>query len=219
MPLELTPTNFDFFARYVLAGFLIIVVRNVFVRGERPKIAEMALDILLLSLVNQAIWRIGTYSLSLMCFFVRPSTCHALAPGHEFSLYIEVLALPGLVGCLIGVILQRGWGSGVARLLSFPLIDPIPRAYDHVFANRSPGLVILTFQAGTVIYGYYGPSSRAGRDPARSEIYLERIYTIDNESQWKELDPPRGALISLEGIRAIEFLEQRDMDDGTQAFD
>lgn len=220
MPIDLTPTNFDFFARYVLAGFLVYIVRNAFVFGERPKIAEVALDILLLSLVNQAIWRIATFSLSEACGHqLVHAACLRVTPSAEFSLYVEVLVLPGFLGWFLGTFLRKGWGGRIARVLSFPLLDPIPRAYDHVFASRGTGFVILTFQSGTVIYGYYGPNSRAGRDPERSEMYVERLYSVDDDGNWNELDPPRAALIALDGLRAIEFLENGSNDCETQATD
>lgn len=128
-------------------------------------------------------------------------------PTPTGAFFLEVLVLPVLIGAISGHALRTRWARGVLRVVSLPVVDPIPRAYDHVFTTRGPGFVILTFRDGCTIHGYYGPASRPGRDPGRSEVYLERLYQVRDDGQWLETDPPRAALISLEGLRAIEFIE------------
>lgn len=179
IPLE--PASFEFFARYVLTGFIIFVVRIGFVRAERPKIADVVLDIAMFSLLNQLVWQLvvwmgeGLHQLA-HASGAAPSTIHAFFPGERVAFFLECLVLPSLIGVLSGLALARGWSRGLLRALSIPVVDPLPRAYDHVFARRGTGFVIVTYKDGTQIFGYYGEDSRAGRDPARSEIYLERLY-------------------------------------------
>ena len=47
------PANFDFFARYLLSGLIVIWIRSTFVNAERPKLTEMVVEAVILSLVNQ----------------------------------------------------------------------------------------------------------------------------------------------------------------------
>jgi hypothetical protein len=202
---------FEFFARFVLSGFVIFLVRNAYVVGERPKFSEFALDIGLYSLVNQLIWRLMGWLLSLIFaaltkMSTAPESLPRLVPGEDLQFYLEVLVLPICIGIVTGKAMRDGWLTGPFKALSIPIVDPVPRAYDHVFSQRDVGFVIVTFRDGQRVYGYYGNASRAGRDPARSEIYLERLYSIDETGQWIEMKPSRSVLVNLSDLRAIEFL-------------
>lgn len=211
--IPLDQATFDFFARYILSGFLIFLIRNAYVVGERPKIADVALDIVLFGLINQLVWQLLSSVLDLLgaaalAVSTTPEAILAFAPGPRLLFFAEVLALPILIGVLSGRALRKGWTEGLYRLLSIPLTDPIPRAFDHVFLTRGAGFVIVTFKDGTQLPGYYGKSSRVGRDPQRSEIYLQRLYRIGADGTWEELVPPRSILVNISDVRSIEFLEE-----------
>lgn len=211
--IPLTQDTFDFFARYILSGFIIYLIRNAYVVGERPKIPDVALDVVLFGLVNQLVWQllawVGTLAATAaVAVSTSPEAFLGTAPAARFLFFIEVLALPAAIGVLSGRALRNGWTEGLYRLLSVPLTDPIPRAFDHVFLTRGPGFVIVTFKDGTQLPGYYGKTSRVGRDPERSEIYLQRLYEIGTDGTWKELVPRRSILINISDVRSIEFLEE-----------
>lgn len=211
-PFPLNDDAFAFLARYALAGFIIFMIRNAYVVGERPKLGEIAFDVLLFSLINRLVWALLSEGGSLVhaglgALTEAPERLDRIVPTSTGAFFLEVLALPFLIGIVSGHALRWGWARGVLRVVSLPVVDPIPRAYDHVFSTRGPGFVILSFKDGRTIHGYYGPASRAGRDPGRSEIFLERLYVVDDDGQWLETLPPRAALISLDGLRAIEFID------------
>jgi Family of unknown function (DUF6338) len=198
----ITPENFAFFARNLLAGWIIILLRSRFVRGEQPKLAEMIAEAVVLSLINQLFFALIRYGAT----FLPTKVTLTLPPQVIF--FTEVLVLPLVLGILFGLNLSRGWGRSWLRRLSMPVQNPVRRAYDFAFEDETdPGFLILTFVDGTVVYGLFGDKSMASTDPARSEIYLERLYDVKEDGQWIEKTPPRGALLSLAGIRSIEFLE------------
>lgn len=213
----LNEVSFEFFARFVLAGFIVFVVRNAYVVGERPKIAEVALDIVLMSLVNQLVWQLGTslaaalYEVALVVSTM-PEALPRLVPGPVVQFNLEVIVLPAVLGVVLGRLLRSAWNERLARSLALPVVDPIPRAFDHVFLTRGPGFVIITFKDGTQLPGYYGKASRVGRDPGRSEIYLQRLYEIRSGGDWHELSPRRSILVNLSDMRSIEFLEPENAD-------
>ena len=94
-----------------------------------------------------------------------------------------------------------------------PVQNPIRRAYDFAFLQHDiEGFVILTYDDGTKVYGYFGENSLAASDPERSDIYLERLYDVDDSGQWYEKTPPRGGLLKLDGMRSLEFLEPEGND-------
>ncbi|MFA5539071.1 MAG: DUF6338 family protein, partial [Gemmobacter sp.] len=129
----------------------------------------------------------------------------------------EVLVFPALLGMLFGWNLSNGWNNALLRRLSMPVQSPIRRAHDFAFGqNRPPGHVILNFQDGTIVYGFFGPDSLAASDPNRSDIYLERIYTVDEDGNWIEPETDRSAIISLAGLRSVEFLDANGGQNGPE---
>lgn len=204
----ITPANFDFFARYLLAGLIVISVRSRFVVGERPKLAEQLLEAVVLSLINQLVFKLLVWVGALLALPVH------LPPDALF--FAEVLVLPVLLGALFGWNLSRGWNRSLLRRLSMPVQNPVRRAYDFAFGRpRPPGWVIVSFADGTVVHGFFGEESLAASDGDRSDIYLERLYSVSDDGQWTEIVPRRAALLALEGMRSIEFLEMEGEREGT----
>ena len=194
-----TPDTFDFFAKYLVAGYIVMIVRARFIVSERPKATEIIVEAVILSLINQLVF----------LFITWPIPLDALKSiGPRGLLFAEVLGLSSIIGLLLGANLSRGWNRAVLRRLAMPIVQPIQRAHDFAFGtNRQPGLVIVRYADGTCVYGYFGPASLAASDTPRSDLFLERLYTVDETGQWSETRPLRGALISLTDVRSIEFLE------------
>lgn len=204
-PQLLSPETFEFFARFLLAGFVMLSVRSRFVAIQRPKPSEAVLDAIVLSLINQAVFLLATSVLALLPV-VWPEWLDDLA-ATRLPLFLEVLVLPALLGVFFARTAASGFANGFLRKLSMPATYPVARAYDHAFQQHGrPGFVILTFRDGTVVYGYFGARSLAANDQDRSDIYLERLYSLSDDG-WVETWPRRGALINLVDLRSIEFIE------------
>lgn len=206
-------TQIDLYARFVLAGYVILTIRNLYIATDRASLAEIVVDIFLLSLINQMVWLILRYvGTGIQSAAIAASTKPDYFRGNLFShpvlLFLETVVLPVCIGAAFGYFLRIGTGKKIARRLAMPIIGPTPRAYDHVFSRRSPCFVILSFDQDRTIYGYFGPDSLAGRDAGRSEIFLERLYVVQSDGGWIETVPHRSALINLTGLRAIEFIEE-----------
>ena len=162
------PANFDFFARFLLSGLIIIWIRSTFVNAERPKLTEMVVEAVILSLVNQLAFVV----LSEIAFLI--PLPFSFSTG--FLFLIEALLLPACLGLLFGYSLSAGWNRAILRRLSMPVQNPIRRAYDFAFLQHDiEGFVILTYDDGTKVYGSFGENSLAASNPERSDIYLERL--------------------------------------------
>lgn len=204
-PLPTDQTTFDFFARFVLAGFIVIWTRSAFVMGERPRLAEMAVEAVLLSLFNQLVFQLATLGMAHL-----PLTL----PPPRVLLLLEVVALPALIGTAFGLSLSRGWNRAILNRLSMPVQNPIRRAHDFAFMrNATETFVIVTYADGSRVHGFYGQNSLASNDPARSDLYLERLYAVSEDGQWYEQAPPRSALLTLASVRSIEFLKDKGAKD------
>ena len=168
------PGNFDFFARYFLAGFIIIFIRARFIVGERPKLPDMLVEAVILSLFNQLLFLGTTF---LLKSFIAFGWWDAVDPRAPF--FVEVAIFPAILGMLSGWNLARGWNEALLRRLSMPTQNPVRRAYDYAFTHdRTDKFLILTYADGTVIYGFFGENSLAASDGNRSDIYFERIYDV-----------------------------------------
>ena len=210
----ISPANFDFFARYLLAGFILMSVRSSFVTAQRPRPAEVLFDAVFLSLVNQLIFQLILW-LALWRF---PVLQQQINPPARTAFFAEVVALPVVLGILWGTALARDWKVASLRRLLMPNVHPTERAYDFAFARRTgPGFIIVTYKDGTQVFGYFGYRSLAATDERRSDIYLERLYSVDDQGQWSEPEPPRAALLMLDDIRSIEFIPEGGRKNGQEA--
>lgn len=209
----LTPANFEFFARYLLAGFILMSVRSWFVAAARPKPGEVFFDAVILSLINQLAFLLISPALGLLP--TRLTAFLETITDGKAEFFFEVLLLPAMLGSAFGSALARDWNLAFVRRFAMPNIHPTQRAYDFAFAQRAgPGFVIVTYKDGTEVFGFFGTQSLAATDDQRSDIYLERLYSVGDDGQWTEATPPRSALLMLDDIRSIEFLAAGDQQNG-----
>lgn len=209
----LRPETFEFFARYLLAGFVIISVRSRLTASRAPKPSEFLLDAVVLSLINQAVFY-GV--IALVSPFLPATMSDGITRGglNSAIFYAEILLCPVVIGSVLGRFAGAGPVGYILRRLSMPGTHPIAQAYDFAFAGgKQKGFVILSYTDGLRIYGYFGDKSLAASDEARSDIFLEALYVLDND-QWVLAEPPRSAWISLDGIRSIEFLNTQEANNG-----
>jgi hypothetical protein len=205
----LSPSNFDFFARFFLSGFIIFSVRSRYVLGEKPKATEVIFESIILSLLNQLVFLILAPSVSYLSGFLPVAliqTTSALSGGRT-AFFAEILVLPALLGVLFGAVLRRGWNSAILRRLAMPVVHPTRRAYDFAFGdNRQESFVIVTYADGTTVYGFFGANSLAASDGERSDLYLERLYDVREDGTWVATLPAKSALLVLRDLRTIEFI-------------
>jgi hypothetical protein len=205
----LSPSNFDFFARFFLSGFIIFSVRSRYVLGEKPKATEVIFESIIISLLNQLVFLILAPSVSYLSGFLPVAliqTTSALSGGRT-AFFAEILVLPALLGVLFGAVLRRGWNSAILRRLAMPVVHPTRRAYDFAFGdNRQESFVIVTYADGTTVYGFFGANSLAASDGERSDLYLERLYDVREDGTWVATLPAKSALLVLRDLRTIEFI-------------
>jgi hypothetical protein len=209
MPDIFDPNTFRFFASYFLAGFIIASVRSRYVIGEKPGTSDVIYEAIVLSLLNQLIFR----ATSSLFFWLEPHI--AFLPignwlyqtADHFSFEIETLIQPAILGAISGFSLRSGWKLPILRHLAMPIIHPTLRAYDYAFGDiTTDRFVIITYLDGTMIYGYFGANSLASSAADRGDIYIERLYDVI-EGVWTPTEPPKSALLMLKDLRTIEFIE------------
>jgi len=205
----LSPDTFEFFATYLLAGYVVIIVRSRFILGVRPKPAELVVEAIVFSLVNQLVASL-IVEISVWTGLTRLLDSSGFLPSSDSRIYffLKILALPTVIGLLLGYNLSAGWKNALLRRLSMPVTHPVQRGYDFAFGRgREPGFVIVKYFDDTTVLGFFGETSLAASDPERSDLYLERLYFLNDDGSWQEPDPSRSGLVNLEEVRSIEFLD------------
>ena len=204
----INPSNFDFFARFFLAGFILYSVRSLYVLGERPKASDTVFESVVFSLLNQLAFLLFSPSVGWLFTFL-PNWFGAAANsllGGRTTFFLEVLILPASLGIAFGLTLRAGWSSAILRKLAMPIVHPTRRAYDFAFGNNRPGsFVILTYEDGTVVHGYFGQNSLAASDADRSDLYLEQLYDV-KDGNWTATVEGKSALLTLKNLRSVEFV-------------
>ncbi len=202
-------SNFDFFARYFLAGFIVASARSRYVLGERPKASEFLFESVILSLLNQMVFLFLGFLLGYAALLLPAPLMAAIQQPATIRLpfFIEALFLPAALGMLLGISARRGWRIPMLGSLGMPVIHPTSRAYDFAFGDiKSERFVIVTFTDGTTAYGFFGANSLASSDPSNRDIYIERLYDVC-DGTWMPTQPPKSALLMLRDVRSIEFIE------------
>ncbi|MGC1496445.1 MAG: DUF6338 family protein [Sulfitobacter sp.] len=208
----LTPETFEFFALYLLSGYVVIIVRSKFVAGLRPKPAELVIEAVVFSLIIQlAALLISTISKWTGLTTIITPTVLTKTTAASLFFYVKVLLLPTLLGLIIGSSLTAGWKNAFLRRLYLPVTHPVETGHDFAFGNsREPCFILVTYNDSTTVGGFFGENSLAASNFEKSDLYLERVYRINTDGVWSEPTPGRSGLISLSNVRSIEFLDAEE---------
>lgn len=85
--------------------------------------------------------------------------------------------------------------------------DRLPTAWDY-FLRRGPFWVKVYLKDDQVIPGEYGGVSKAGTSSKSKDLYLQQLWEVDEEGEFKEpLHDSGGAWIAYEAINFVEVIE------------
>ena len=201
----LGPETFEFLARFFLAGWLFLSVRSWWVRGERPRPNEVLFEAITLSLLNQ-----------LVALITLPLLSDETDGGNNLlRLLTEVLFQPLAFGILVGWLAERNSLPDGLRRLLMPSTTPVSDAFDFAFAQiKNESFLILRFNDGRAIYGFFGKNSFASNDGEGSGVFLEALFVLGDDEKWIGAEPPRSAWINLDGLASIEMISEEEVENG-----
>lgn len=131
--------------------------------------------------------------------------------------YLAILMMVLLVIPVAWPFLYRrllGW-----RWLASKIQLPYPTAWDYFFDRRIPVFVLVQLRNGSKIGGYYGLQSYATSFPTEGDIYLEIVYSVDENGKFiKPTEASDGAIIRKDQYELIEFFKkpQEEQTDGKE---
>lgn len=122
----LKPKTFQFFAQYLLAGYVVIIARSRFVAGLRPKPAELIIEAVIFSLWVQMIVLCGAAIVGLIgVTAMLEARFGADWLDGDVSFLVQVLVVPAVFGAALGYNLSAGWKHALLRRLSLPVTHPV----------------------------------------------------------------------------------------------
>jgi len=118
--------------------------------------------------------------------------------------YLQLLAvtviIPPLYPIATKFILKIGF---IKRRIVFP----VERPWEVFFSRREPTWVIIYLKSGRTIVGSFGDKSSASSSQGNEQIYLEKLYEMDENFIPKEVPGTKGGIFSKDCWEYIEFLE------------
>ncbi len=96
---------------------------------------------------------------------------------------------------------------------------PYPTAWDYFFDKREEVFALIHLNDGNFIGGYFGGDSYAGDFPNDGDLYLQAVYSLDDDGHFLEpVEMTRGMVIRKDQYDLIEFFvvppQNEDEEDG-----
>jgi hypothetical protein len=184
---------------FFLPGFISLKIYDLFVPNDRRDFSKQFLDAVAYSLINFVIL------IPLFDNFLG-------ALGHNqwllVWLYGVLFALVGPIFWPLIYIKLTKWKS-----ISKHIVAPIKKPWDWFFSKKEPLWTIVELSDGRKIGGIFAKNSYASSYPAEEQIYLEKVWKLDNEGKFLKngrINGSKGIIILGKDISSIEFFETEE---------
>lgn len=175
-------------------GFVILGIRQWFLVGAPPALAERALSY---AAVSAAYFAIALPSVTLACDFLRLSQFTRDCWAYFW--------LPVFIGVGYSWFAEKDAPNRIWRLLGITPVHRIAGAWDFAFRRAPVTYIMVTLTDGTQVAGLYGEGSFAASAADKRDLLISRVFTIDSAGAWMEANPPKSILLCGGDIQAIEF--------------
>ena len=200
MEASIAPDTFYLLVGFLVPGLIITFIRAQFTTGRVQSQQEFLLAYVALSLIY--------YAVALPISHLVPLSRWPFAPGElaaKVAIWIGwTLIGPALFGVVLGVNVRLDWTRRILGKLHLNVVHAVPTAWDWKFSNPSPQWVLVTCKDGTKVAGFFGCNSFVSTDQNERDMYIERVYDLDEEDRWKDAGD-RGILILGSEISSVNF--------------
>ena len=179
---------------FLLPGFLIKEVIDSIVPPKFHNDVKFFFTCIIYSILNLALWAWLDKIVYTNC-----------KNENTVFLYLALINLGTslFAGFIIGFIKYYNFPFNILRIKK--LNNPIPTAWDYYFNKKEPCFVVITLKSGKSIYGLFSDKSFASSEQAERDLYIEKTYNFNDETEWKEIPRNKGIYINKEDIETIEF--------------
>jgi hypothetical protein len=199
------PTNLDqiyLILAFVVPGFIFHSAYSFFIRSQSQRADLDLLRFIATSFIIFALLSPYIYWLSL------PENADLSYEEKLLNWFIILFVLPFVFGVGWAIVTKRAWFRKFFNVLGLNPIHYSPTAWDWQFGRMEyPHWVIVTLNDDSVVGGLFGTTSLAGSHPDSRDIYIEEVYSIDDQGKWERAADTAGILITKDNIKHIEFKE------------
>jgi hypothetical protein len=122
---------------------------------------------------------------------------------------LQYFLLPCAVGLAVVFFDQSEAFYAVCRRLGLRLTHHMPAAWDYAFSRVVKGTYVLVkLHDGTLYAGLMGRTSFASTATTERDLFLEQVWSVEENGPWKRLEPRRSVLLCGKDIRWVEIFER-----------
>lgn len=190
----LNANTLGFFLYYIVPGFVAISTYNLIIPSEKRNFGDAIVELISFSMINLAI-----------CF-----PLIILANQSEIRNNIALFYLASIVIVLLFPIIEAVIWNQLRRWkkLRGKIPHPLPNAWEWVFSQDKSYWVIVHLKNGSKVAGEYSENSFTGSFPNGQDIYLEKLWKLDEKDLFiTAINKSGGAIIKADEWSVIELFE------------
>ena len=205
--------NIPFILFFIVPGLIISFIRAQFIKNRTLTNSEAVLSYFTISMIYHSL----LFSLFFLIFpsiaeltsmeeliqWIRTNRISAV-----FTFAVFVLAVPGILGLLLGLNIQEEWIYNLLRRCSINLVHPVSTAWDWKFSTMREQWVLVTLKDDTKYAGYCDKLSFFSSEPNGRDIYIEHVYNLDDDNKWEPI-PGKSVLIAGGEVKTVEFWQPK----------
>jgi len=185
-------------AIFLLPGYIVEEMIRVIMPKKQYSEGIIFLRYLAYSIINLAIW-------SWLYFLIMKYLGNATIV-YWMTLVLATVISSLVTGTILGVIRKKECIRLFFSKCGLQVEHPIPTAWDYKFSEINDfRWVIINLVNDEIVYGKYANNSFTSSDESYRDIYLEEVYILDDENNWKLAERSDGIWISPNEIKSIEF--------------
>lgn len=188
---------------FFMPGFVWDWVLQMFLRRREASADRVWIRYLTLSALNYGLWSWLVYLLLVQVDMLARPWVAAL------TWFFVLFGSPVILGAMTGLLSQRATIRRFLARYGIHTIHPVPTAWDYVFGRSQGSWVLVTLADGSTVAGVFSDRSFASSDPSQRDLFLERLYEIEDDGPWHPVPMSGGVWLDGKTIRSIEFLAFR----------
>lgn len=116
------------------------------------------------------------------------------------------------LGYALAYIKQNNIISQILTRLNLSTRTSLNTSWEYAFINRGNCYVVVHLTNGEVYRGFYGNDSHVSDYYEQLDLFLEQVYTYDDNAGWVQKEELDGVYIPYKEIQAVEFLKNEQTD-------
>lgn len=191
---------------FLLPGFIIKELIDSIVPPKAFRELKFLFTCIIYSIINLALW----IWLDIVIFEKLKTN---LVPFY-IALSASNIITSIITGSIIGLIKHFELPRKFFGLFKIKMNHPVPTAWDYFFNKKEECFVTIRLKSGNMVSGNFFSNSFASSDAEERDLYLEKIYDVDDANVWNEIPRGKGMYISKDEIETIEFFQKEDIENG-----